>query len=118
MTVPARLTRRGASSMVRSSTWYPAGSGMGFEVVVLHAGGAMVELSAGPSSAAVVGRCYTGARARARPGASQHPPGYDPGGCAINRTHLCIWVTVGEGLRIEGAAFSDSVTKEESAPMS
>jgi hypothetical protein len=69
--------------MVRSSTSYPAGSGVGFGVV-LHAWGAMVELSAGPSSAAVVGRWYTGARPRARPGASQHPPGYDPGGCAIN----------------------------------
>src|SRR3984957_13798780 len=97
MTVPARLTRRGASSMVRSSTWSPAGSGVGFEVFVLHAGGAMVELSAGPSSAAVVGRCYTGARPRARPGASQHPPGYEPGGCAINPHSLVHRCHSGEG---------------------
>jgi len=44
MTASARLTRRGARSIVRSSTWYPAGSGVGFGVFVVHAWGAMVEL--------------------------------------------------------------------------
>src|ERR1700680_3938976 len=76
MHVPARphLTRRGARSMVRSSTWYPAGSGVGFGVFAVQASGAVVDLSAGPSPAAVVSRCYTGARPGALPGASQHSP--------------------------------------------
>src|SRR5690348_4335274 len=78
MTVPARLTRRGAKSIVRSSTWYPTGPGVTSGVFAVPAWGAMVKLPAGPPSA-VMARCYAGSHRNALAGASQHPPGYELG---------------------------------------
>src|SRR5262249_48780569 len=84
MTVPARLTRRGARSILRSSTWYPAGLGVRSRVLVLPTWDAMAALCAGPLQRQL-GRCYAGTGAPAPfPGARSTQSDDDPGGCALN----------------------------------